>query len=42
MDLTNLNILNQVKWIDDFETESDDVSENCVKKKNYKFFFKYL
>lgn len=27
MDLTNLNIMNQVKWIDDFEMISDDVSD---------------
>lgn len=27
MDLTNLNIMNQVKWIDDFEMKSDEVSE---------------
>lgn len=27
MDLTNLNIMNQVKWIDEFEMISDEVSE---------------
>lgn len=33
MDLTNLNIMNQVKWIDDLEMKSDDVSDIiCVKK----------
>lgn len=36
MDLTNLNIMSQVKWIDDFEMKSDDVSDIillCAKKK---------